>query len=140
MGRTTSSIAGKGISPRDFDALAKDVEQRYATELRRPFPYKDCYKLRKLQPRVARDLIPDLDMFFSFVAGYSSSATELNNRPAAELRAAIPKLQKSFFDTAPRYRKLRKYITPRDTPDLHKELRVTNDLRQSLVILMGRLI
>jgi YxiJ-like protein len=134
MGRTTSLIAGG-----DFEAVAKNIQQRYATELLRPFPYKDCYKLRKLQP-LAHDLIPDLDLYFSFVAGYSASATQLKNRPTEELRAAIPKLQKSFFDTMPRYRKLQKYITPKDTPNLHEELRVINDVRQSLVILMSRLI
>ena len=139
MGRASNSIPD-GESRSDFDTVAKDVEQSYATRSRHPFPYKDCYKLQKLQPRLAHGLIPDLDLYFSFVAGYSSSATRLKNRPIEELRVAIPKLLKSFFDTMPRYRTLRKHITPKNTPELYEELRTINDLRRSLAVLMNQLI
>jgi hypothetical protein len=122
------------------NSLAKEVERCYQLEFLHPFPYKDCYRLQRLKPDLTSHLIPHLDLFFSFIAGYSSSATRLRNRTQHELRTAIPKLKRSFFDVHPEYKSLAKLITPSDTPALHHELHLADQLRFKLVELMQPLI
>lgn len=106
---------------------AQDVESLCARQFWGKFPYKDCYKLQKLKPRITHGLIPDLDLYLAFIAGYSSSATRLAERPREEIRKAIPKLKLSFFEKHPVYKPLKKLINARDTPSLSKYLRVANE-------------
>ena len=120
--------------------LAQDLEALYKQEFIHKFPYPDCYKLQKLHPSVARELIPDLDMYFCFIAGYSSSAMQLDQRPQGEIRAALPKLKLSFYDSFPRYNRLAKHITDVNTPSLFHDLEVGDRLRLGLVTLITELL
>ena len=120
----------------DTKALAQKVEARYNGDFKKKFPYEDCYKLQRKSPLTTASLIPDLDAYFSFIAGYSSGATSLSERPLGELRNAVVKLKNSFFDTHPQYKPLEKLIVPTDTGTLHLDLRVADELRRDLVAIM----
>jgi hypothetical protein len=120
--------------------LARDLETLYRQEFIHKFPYLDCRKLQKLLPRVASELVPDLDMYFSFIAGYSSSAMRLDRRPQDEIRAALPKLRRSFYDWCPRYNRLATHITEVNTPSLFHDLEVADRLRLGLVTLIAELL
>jgi hypothetical protein len=92
---------------------------------------------QRLHPRIARAIVPDLDMYFSFIAGYSSSATRLRHRPTAELRAALPKLKRSFYEACPKYNRLAKYISDSQTPALFHDLEVSDRLRLGLATVIA---
>jgi hypothetical protein len=49
--------------------LAQKLERLYEREFIHRFPHQDCYKLQKIRPRMAHWLVPDLDGYFSFIAG-----------------------------------------------------------------------
>jgi len=121
-------------------AKAQKVESQYRNEFKHPFPYGDCRKLHKLKPQFSDGFIPDLDLYLSFIAGYSSSATGLDQRPLDEIRNAIPRLKKSFFETHRRYKPLEELITDTETPWLHHELQMADELRLDLVSIMERLL
>jgi len=113
--------------------LAVKTESRYRNELRTKFPYADCYNLQRIRPSLTAGLIPDLDMYLGFIAGYSSSATTLSERSQEELRKAIPKLTKPFFDTYPGYRPLERIIVPTAFDALSRKQHVADVLRRDLV-------
>jgi hypothetical protein len=119
---------------------AQELEILFRQEFIHNFPYPDCRKLQKLHPRIARQLVPDLDMYFSFIAGYSSSATRLDQRPQRELRAAVPKLRRSFSDWYPRYKQLAMLITDVNTPLLSHDLKVADQLRGGLLTFITELL
>ena len=104
------------MEKRRDSGLAQEFEWLYRREFIHKFPYQDCFKLQKLHPRIAHALVPDLDVYFMFIAGYSSSATTLHQRPRVELRAALPNLKRSFYEACPNYKRLAKYITDSNTP------------------------
>jgi hypothetical protein len=120
--------------------LAQSLELLYEREFIHKFPYQDCFKLQKHHPRIAHALVPDLDMYFSFVAGYASSATRLEQRPRTELRAALPKLKRSFYEAYPRYKRLAKYISGGNTPALFRDLEVSDSLRLGLATLITEIL
>jgi hypothetical protein len=120
--------------------LAQELERLYEREFIHKFPYQDCYKLQKLHPRIAHALVPDLDVYFSFIAGYGSSATTLHQRPNVELRDALPKLKRSFYEACPKYTRLSKYITDKETPALFHDLEVSDRLRLGLATLIAEFI
>jgi hypothetical protein len=50
--------------------IALRVEERFKNASASKFPYQDCYHLQKAYPALKKGLIPDLDCYFSFIAGY----------------------------------------------------------------------
>jgi hypothetical protein len=122
------------------NTLAKKLETLYKQEFVHKFPYPDCRKVQKLHPRVARDLVPDLDTYFSFIAGYSSSVMRLDQRPQGEIRAALPRLRRSFYDWCPQYTRLAAEVTNVNTPSLFHDLEVADRLRLGLVTLITELL
>jgi hypothetical protein len=79
-------------------------------------------------------IVPDLDEYFSFIAGYSSSATRLNERSKDELRRAVPELRRSFFDKNPQYALLKDVID--DEEALSRQINIADELRLDLIIIM----
>lgn len=121
----------------DVKLLAEDVQRRYAADFKGQFPYKDCYALQKTSPKLTESLIPDLDEYFSFIAGYSSSATRLDARSKNELHDAVSKLKRSFFDKHPNYRPLGEAIA--QTVTLSRKIQVADELRRDLITIIERL-
>jgi hypothetical protein len=121
---------------KDVKSLAEAVERRYTSSFTGKFPYNDCYALQKMFPKLTAAIIPDLDEYFSFIAGYSSSATRMSTRSMAELRNAVPKLRKSFFDKHPAYEPLREAMAQTET--LSRKMCTADELRRDLVAIMER--
>jgi len=123
-----------------LDLLARSLEERYREALRHKFPHDDFRRLCTLYPQTERFLrqgvVPDLDMYLSFIAGYSCSATQLGRRPAEEIRTAIPKLRLSFFEAHPQYRELEPLIEPNQFAELYWKLRRADEFRRDLLIIM----
>jgi hypothetical protein len=114
-------------------ALACSIEERYNRRVR-GFPYADCFKLQRDFPDLTDGLVPSLDEFLSFIAGYSCGATRLGGRTRAELRGAIPKLKLSFFDVYPQYKPLAKAMI--QFRDLSAQLAWADGSRHDLGIVM----
>jgi hypothetical protein len=114
-------------------SLARSIEERYNRRVR-GFPYADCFKLQRDFPDLTGGLIPSLDEFLSFIAGYSCGATGLGERTRAELRGAIPKLNLSFFDGYSQYKPLAKAMI--QFSDLSAKLAWADGSRHDLVIVM----
>lgn len=123
----------------DIEALASELEARYRQELVGRFPYQDCYKIQELRPSESKGFIPDLDMYSSYIAGFSSSATSLAERPIVQLQNALPQLKKSFWEAHPQYKSLADLVTPAETPVLFKRLQVADGLRLGLVKIIEHL-
>lgn len=121
----------------DLKSLAAEVQKRYENDFVGKFPYKDCYALQKAYPQQTASLIPDLDEYFSFIAGYGSSATRLSARPVDELRNAVSKLNRSFFDKHPAYGPLEGAIA--QTATLSRRMRVADELRRDLIRIIERI-
>jgi hypothetical protein len=119
--------------------LAVEVKFRYQHEFLHAFPYKDCRKLHNRYQQLTDGLIPSLDLYFSFIAGFSSSATTLGQRSQEEIRKAIPKLTMTFFETYPAFEPLKEFINPTETASLYHDLSIADDLRQKLVRIMVHL-
>ena len=119
-------------------ALAQGIETLYRAEFLRPFPHEECQKIQKLRPDLAEDLVDHLVFYLEFIAGFSSSATRLRDRSKADLRAALPFLQQSFYDEYPQYRPLSQLITEADTPSLSNELAIADRLRRGLLTLINQ--
>jgi YxiJ-like protein len=122
------------------NTLARSIEALYAQECVHKFPYEDCRTLRKLQPNLDQNLTADLNSYFMFIAGYSSGATRLGQRPQAELRAALPRLKRTFYEVFPKYQTVSEHITDNGTPSLFHELEVADRLRRGLVTLISDLL
>jgi hypothetical protein len=117
--------------------LGQRIEEQYRQKLlKQKFPYKDCYKLQEKYPQLKSGFIPDLDHYFSFIAGYSSSASRLGKRPLSELRTAVRKLENSFFVAHPKYAFITNELSGEQLPSLTGQLRITDELRLELVAIM----
>lgn len=83
-------------------------------------------------------LNPDLDHYLAYIAGYATSATRLMNRPVADLRQALPILDKGFYDMFPAYSFLQNRITEANTPNLFRHIQAADVLRKELAALIRR--
>jgi hypothetical protein len=128
------------ISQEENERLAASLEERYKTCLKVGFPYEDCRKLHRQHPSLVDGFIPSLDMYFSFIAGYSSSATSVAERPREEIRKAIPRLRLSFFETHPEYGPLQPFLMPQDCGTLYAKLQAADEMRHDLLTIMESLV
>lgn len=123
---------------------AQEIEVLYRTELCKPFPYEDCRRVKSAARIKAENdltgLVPDLDHYFSFVAGFASSASGLRNRSREQLVKAIPWLEKGFFDWFPNYRPLESLINVEQTPWLFRELDITDSIRIELATIIREML
>ncbi|SRR6266567_8095597 len=115
---------------------AEEIIDLYWEVLHRPFPYEDCRTLMRSDRGRFNSLVPALDLYMSFIAGYSLSAANLGEGGGQELSLAIAKLQRSFFDNYPEYLPLVPSITEETTPALNLQLKTCDEIRWSLIELM----
>ena len=116
--------------------LPEEITELVASD-RRPFPYEDCRRLLAANPGEYKDLIPDLDQYFSMIAGYASSASLFDRWEQTRLGQARSDISNSFFEDHPEYDLLRPEINLSDTPHLHDRLELYETLRQLLLRLMS---
>jgi hypothetical protein len=121
-----------------------EIERTYREDLLEPFPYDDCRRLRVLtghsSKRLLEGLTADLDFYFSYIAGFASSASRLRQRSPEQLIKAIPFLERGFFEHFPRYESLSRLICPEETPVLHRQLVRSDLLRVELAAIMRSLV
>jgi hypothetical protein len=118
------------------DELGQQVESLYQSRFRWPFPYRDCRLVARQCGVDTADLIPELDTFFAEIAGFSSSATKLSQRPVESLRRAQFWMSRDFFERHPSLAVCRDHIDEEHTPDLWRQMRVAEELRCSLLRLL----
>lgn len=115
----------------------KQIEDLYNSQFLGPFPYEDCKRLAAAAKTPTGDLIPELDMYFSNIAGYSSSASRLMTRPESDLKRAKNSLASDLFETYPPLEHCRGFITSERTPGLYQKMQVAEELRLALMKLLA---
>jgi len=89
----------------------------------RPFPYDECRTAQRDDARYAA-LIPDLDSYFSELAGYLSWGKCILTWSDAKVETVLRRLEASFGERFPVYRELRTTLTDRS------ELRTALDIAE----------
>ena len=116
------------------DLLVRRIQLRYE-ELLRPFPNADIRSL--CANRDEHSLLHGrLDLYLGDVAGYSCRPNRLHLKSSAELTQAQSFLSRSFFVRYPQYEPFRARITREATPDLYHQLKLTEENRLDLLILL----
>ncbi len=106
---------------------------------RGPFPYDDCRTVKaKDTEGVFAHLIPDLDVYFSEIAGYRSSGKRILGWSEEKLDEARRRLTRTFFERYPMYIALRD-LRRDDAPDLYDRMHETERARVVLLRLIETL-
>jgi hypothetical protein len=119
--------------------LATRIEHRFRSRPSKPFPYNDVELLIRSH-RAAKTIVVDLDIFFSAIAGYADSARALSVCDNKKLLKARRDVSRSFFELFPSNKPCQESITEESTPDLHAELRLAEELRGDLLLLLDRVL
>lgn len=114
-----------------------NLEELYKSSFKGPFPYRDCFFLADQLGLAREDLIPELDLFFAQIAGYSSSASSLAKRKPSELATARSVLSKQFFQRFPQLEVYESHINQIETPDLFRYMLVAEELRIGLLDILN---
>jgi hypothetical protein len=77
----------------------QEIERSYEQDLKTPFPYRDCGWLRAHTTYESGELTSDLNMYFSDIAGFASTATRLHERKLDQLTTNLPCLKMTFLST-----------------------------------------
>ena len=117
-----------GDLPAELDALGKSEV--------RPFPYEACRSVQRDDPRYA-ELIPDLDNYFSELAGYRSWGRRILTWPEEKIDDVRRRLQVSFGERLPAYRDLPTLSADRSA--LGKALETAERTRTLLLALLDEL-
>jgi hypothetical protein len=112
----------------ELDVLGK-------TEVR-PFPYEACRSAQRDDPRYAA-LIPDLDSYFSELAGYRSWGRRILTWPEEKVESVRRRLEMSFGERFPAYRDLQ--TSSADRNELRKALETAERTRTLLLALLHQL-
>jgi hypothetical protein len=102
-----------------------------------PFPYEDCRWLKREFDEKLTDFIPDLDLWFMKVAGYSRGGKRILSWPEEKVVQASGELSHSFFAEYPQYAWLERHITEANTRDLYEALHLSERLRKMLKELLS---
>lgn len=122
----------------EIETLLLELEQLDRGD-RGPFPYDGCRKVKALDREgVFKNLIPDLDLYFSEVAGYRSSGKRMLRWPDEKLQAAHRCLSRSLFERYPMYNSLQS-LRREEAPDLYDCIRETERARVVLLRLIEAL-
>jgi hypothetical protein len=119
----------------EAESLAVEIAQTYNEQDRSPFPYEGCRWLRREFDGELENLIPDLDMWLSDIAGFSGQGKRLLNLPEEKVSHARGIMSLSFFEKHPEYAWLERHITESDTPDLYEKINLYERMRRMLVAL-----
>jgi hypothetical protein len=123
----------------DLETIASELKNLYVEDCRTPFPYAGARRLLQEAGGGYEDLIPDLDLYFSTIAGYCSWGKTILNWPRAKVDEARKRVSDSFFNRHPKYKALEKVINESVAPDLYAELRLHEEMRAKLLELLFQL-
>ena len=119
--------------------LATRIEHCSRWRPSKKFPYDDVAFLVRSHP-AAKKIIVDLDIFLSTIAGYADSARALSVCDNKKLLKARRDVARSFFEVFPRNKPCQELITEDSTPELHTQLRLAEELRADLLVLLDRVL
>jgi hypothetical protein len=118
--------------------LAAVIENRFRAEPRKPFPHDE---IDVLNLRCAtEEIVTDLDTFHSVIDGYADSARALTVCGPEKLLKVKRDMARSFFEVFPRNKSCQDLITEKDTPVLYARMRVAEELRRDLLLLVDGLL
>ena len=117
-----------------------ELRRVFKEDLSTPFPYGDCRRVYAGAGKIADGLIPDLDLYFGDVAGYCSLGKKLLRLSANDLLKARATLIRSFFEKHSQYLPLTAFINETDTPTLYADLKLHDELRARLLIIISSLL
>jgi hypothetical protein len=118
--------------------LIDAITQLYSTD-KGPFPYADCRKIFAQFGEPARDLIPDLALYFATLAGYCSRGYRIGKMSSTEIAKARSSASRSFFALHPEYEVLSVFITNFETPYLLERLNLYEKMRTILLMILERM-
>ena len=81
-----------------------------------------------------------LDLYFSNIAGFSSTASRLSDRRIEQIQTYRPFLQFNFFERFPKHKPLETSVNETDTPLLARRLHFANLLRVELLPLLDAML
>jgi hypothetical protein len=112
--------------------LAQEIEDTYSREMGRRFPNADCQTLVWFAGGDIAEVVTELDLYCSTLAGYASSATTLRLRSPKELLAAKCFLIEDLFEYSPALAQYRHLVEVCDVPELREMVRVYESVRIKL--------
>jgi hypothetical protein len=120
--------------------LAIEIKRLYEEDDRHPFPYEGCRFLLAGMGDEFKSLVPDLDTYFSEIAGYSSWGPRILKWPEEKVREAHGRVSLSFFEQYPEYSVLQGLVSESATPDLYEDLALYEQMRGKLFGLLSCLL
>lgn len=114
-------------------AQAKRLASLYEEVSRAAFPYKEVRKLLRKAGTKSDRLIPDLDLYFSTLAGYCSWGRRLLIWDDKKVQEAKVYVERGFYDRHPEYRSLRSFI---NESELNHQLEAYEEMRRDLLSLL----
>lgn len=121
------------MSDKRIREIIEECQRLCRAASRLPFPYEDSRTLLREAGGQYDGLIPDLDVFFSTIAGYCSWQERVLKWSEEQVREAEVRLANSFFERFPRYGPLERLITESDTPTLHAHIATYEKIRACLL-------
>jgi hypothetical protein len=131
-----------GFSEEAVNQLIQELSLLYKAVVH-PFPYRGCRRLLKTTSQRTRryeDLIPELDVYWSTLAGYCRGGRRIRRCSRETLLAAQAYASRSFFEAVPHYQRLERRITRRFVPDLYADLCHYDQMRHTLLELLALLL
>lgn len=117
------------------ESMVMNITELYEEDIS-PFPSEGCRWLKREFEANLDDLIPDLDMWFLNLAGYSSVVKRIPSWPEEKGQEVKGALAFNFFEEYPQYAWLERHITQANTPDLYEHLQLYEQLRKMLYELL----
>ena len=97
-----------------------------------PFPYADCRFLLAQVNTDDEDLIPELDLYFSSIAGLASGV-HWRRWPLDKVEKWLSYINRDPVLSCPSLERYAPLITAETTPKLHRRLEVTDSVRRGLI-------
>lgn len=120
----------------DLITQAERLSSLYREHSRTPFPYDSIRELVQQAGTSYNTLTPDLDLYFSTIAGYCSWGKGLLRWDDAKVEQAKAYASLGFFDRHQNYKPL---VPLMRESDLTKELDIYERMRTTLLVLLTQL-
>jgi YxiJ-like protein len=120
-------------------SLAGALGSLLQADMSEPFPYEDCRKVAALSGIRAEDLIPDLDLYFSELAGYCSWNGRILRWEPAKVKDVRERISLAFFEKYAKYQVLETFISESETPHLLRKLALHEEMRERLAAILDQL-
>ncbi len=127
------------MSSESVKEIIRELQSIYREASGVRFPYEGSRHLLREVGGSYEGLIPDLDVYFSTIAGYCSWGERILKWSQEKILEAQNRIAASFFEKHPQYKPLEVAITESNTPDLFAQMALHEKMRKSLLELLDRL-